>query len=216
MLQRLHWLLVLTGLLLLAACVAAEIEEPVAATDSAETGSVLVAGAATQPPPPTATPEGPLVTTAEPQSVELGSGDSAETPQSESKPVATPAQPDVLAEQDQPFQLGYQQTAYLAADELHVTFIAVPEDSRCPADVDCVWSGAVTVELQLLMPDQPVVTGTLRLVGGIQEGPGELLPGYVFTLQAVDPYPVSTELPTPLTDYVLTLEIGTRPIRPQE
>lgn len=215
MLQRFHWLIVPIGLLLFVSCTMTQGDEPVAATDSAESGSALVTAAATQPPPPTATPEGPLVTTSEPQSVEIGSGDSAEA-QSNSKPAAPPEEPEVSAELDQPFLLGYEQTAYLATDELYVTFSAVLEDSRCPTDVDCVWSGAVTVELQLFLPEQPVETGTLRLVAGQQEGSGELLPGYIFSLIAVEPYPDNADQPTPLAEYVIELQIGTRPIRPLE
>ncbi len=30
-----------------------------------------------------------------------------------------------------------------------ITFLDVVEDSRCPANVDCVWQGRVTVELEI-------------------------------------------------------------------
>ena len=221
MIKRLQWLSVLVFMLLLAACTASQ-GEPAAvttATDLADSSNALTA---VDPTPtkaaaaPTATPEGPLVTTAEPQSVEVGSADSAEASKPEAEPVATPEEPDVVTQQDQPFMLAYQQTALVADDDLFVTFVAVPEDSRCPKGVDCVWSGAVTVELQMILPDSPVITGTLRLVGGVQEGTGELLPGYVFTLLRVDPYPVNGQLPTPLESYAIELQIGTRPIRPTE
>ena len=71
MLQRFHWLIVPIG------CYSCRVQRRKAMNrlrrlilaNWQRTGH---GAAATQPPPPTATPEGPLVTTSEPQSVEIG------------------------------------------------------------------------------------------------------------------------------------------------
>jgi len=57
------------------------------------------------------------------------------------------ASSDVPLEQD--FELRPGQTVSIAGTGQTVTFDAVTEDSRCPANVVCVWAGNARVSLRL-------------------------------------------------------------------
>jgi hypothetical protein len=48
-----------------------------------------------------------------------------------------------------PIQLAPGQSAVFKAEKLEITFVDVVSDSRCAADVTCVWQGAVTVLLAI-------------------------------------------------------------------
>ncbi len=47
------------------------------------------------------------------------------------------------------FDLRVNETAYIADTRLSIQVVAVPEDSRCPTDVVCVWAGNARVSLAL-------------------------------------------------------------------
>jgi hypothetical protein len=55
---------------------------------------------------------------------------------------------------DQDFELRQGQTVKLAGTGETVTFESVAEDSRCPADVVCVWAGNARVALRVGAPGQ--------------------------------------------------------------
>ena len=48
------------------------------------------------------------------------------------------------------FELELGQAVRIAGTDLNVSFVAVEQDSRCPADVTCVWAGDASVNLRLL------------------------------------------------------------------
>ena len=47
------------------------------------------------------------------------------------------------------FDLAVGESALVADGQLRVTFMQVSADSRCPAQVQCIWAGSATVELSL-------------------------------------------------------------------
>src|ERR1044072_8657255 len=47
----------------------------------------------------------------------------------------------------QEFDLRVGQRAVIRKTNLTLRFVTVPEDSRCPSDVTCVWAGNARVEL---------------------------------------------------------------------
>src|SRR5687768_17789148 len=51
-----------------------------------------------------------------------------------------PAASDVIAV-DRDFDLKPGRTARVDGTAITVSFVGVPEDSRCPTDVQCVWAG---------------------------------------------------------------------------
>ena len=67
------------------------------------------------------------------------------SPQTPTK-IAAPLSTEVVL--GKPFFVALQKSTTLP-DELKVTFVRVVEDSRCPQDVDCVWSGQATVLVRL-------------------------------------------------------------------
>jgi hypothetical protein len=55
----------------------------------------------------------------------------------------------VCARLGESFNVRVGQTAYIADTRLSIRVEGVPEDSRCPRDVQCVWAGNARVALDL-------------------------------------------------------------------
>ena len=91
-------------------------------------------------------------------------------------------------------------------DDLRVKFVAVPEDSRCPSDVNCVWAGNAVVTLEFT---EGQCTTTLRLNTHqnpqTPENPKVGL--YRVKLVKLDPYPRSTQKIS-AGDYTATLVVA--------
>lgn len=97
------------------------------------------------------------------------------------------------------------QTAALRVGEtaqtegLTITFVRIAEDSRCPANVDCAWSGQVVVELLVAAPGHEPETVSLTLVGRGMMLQEATLVAETWRLQltSVTPYPRTPEdIPT--------------------
>lgn len=138
--------------------------------------------------------------------------------------VSTPAVPAanapalVEAVLDEPFTLPYGSLATLDDGSLTITFDRIVEDSRCPLDVNCYWSGQVIVALRV---EADGAVGQMVELGGITDSAGVLRPprpelpnspsavigDYTLELLAVTPYPAHhAELPTD-GEYVLSLVV---------
>jgi hypothetical protein len=50
---------------------------------------------------------------------------------------------------DQAFQLRIHQKAVLASDNIKIKFLKVTQDSRCPANVQCIWAGQVEIVVKV-------------------------------------------------------------------
>ena len=104
------------------------------------------------------------------------------------------------------FQLEIGQTAVIQDEELEIQFWNLPEDSRCPSDVVCIWEGQVRITLRVgkTGDEKQEVEVTSRA------GHGDLARSdfgdYRIDLIAVEPYPVSTET-IALEDYGITLVV---------
>lgn len=137
------------------------------------------------------------------------------TPGVEAAPTAASATPGKPA-LGQPFTVGYGQTATLEEIGMAITFQEVVQDSRCPADVTCAWSGVVNVHLLLETPGEPP---RQMLLGGVTDREGKVQgpvveasgptsgwhAGYVIALQQVTPYPLRHDDLPPPEAYVVTL-----------
>ena len=55
----------------------------------------------------------------------------------------------VCARLGEPFDIRVGETAYIADTRLSIRVDGVPEDSRCPSDVQCPWAGNARVSLVL-------------------------------------------------------------------
>lgn len=139
------------------------------------------------------------------------------TPIAEPTPAVTPtAGPQPALGED--FSLKFGEKAVIADVGLQVSFDEVVEDSRCPTDVQCVWSGIVDVRLTAQLPPQPaqsfVVGGTTdaqgNVLGPVVEASGPTVwwyAGYTITLKQVTPYPQHANNPIPFEDYAVTLVV---------
>jgi hypothetical protein len=104
-----------------------------------------------------------------------------------------------------PFDLDYGGTATVSPT-LSVNFFRLLEDSRCPAGVDCITAGKVTVQLRADVTGAGRRTLDLTLDPAKPELAKAAWEGYAFELQEVDPYPQGGESYEP-TDYRLRLLI---------
>ena len=133
-------------------------------------------------------------------------------------PVSTPAPPTGEAALDEPFPLAYGSTAALDDGNLTVTFEGIVEDSRCPSDVMCAWSGQVIAALRIEAAGEDAQTVEL---GGITDSEGILdaqRPGltitptaavgeYTVELLAATPYPAHAAEPPSKAEYTLSLVV---------
>jgi len=79
--------------------------------------------------------------------------------------------------------------AYFGAQPLHLLFREVPQDSRCPTDVQCVWAGNGMVRLEVALGESP---DTPRDLNTTLDPTSTVVGGYRITLLRLLPDPVST------------------------
>ncbi|HEX9106909.1 MAG TPA: hypothetical protein VF832_06770, partial [Longimicrobiales bacterium] len=88
-----------------------------------------------------------------------------------------------------------------------VRFVAVPQDSRCPSDVVCVWAGDATARLDLIVAGDSAQTD---LHTNAQAGSTRVeAHGYVLELTGLDPQPRSGSS-IPPAQYAATLRLNAR------
>ena len=134
-------------------------------------------------------------------------------------PVQSVSAPATLeTPMNEPFVQGYGSAAVLDGGKLTVVFEKVVEDSRCPADVMCAWSGQVVVTLLVETAGEAVQTVNL---GGFTDYEGVLRPqrpeldttpsvtvgGYTIELLAVTPYPAHNAAPPAPEEYQVQLQV---------
>ena len=80
---------------------------------------------------------------------------------------------------------------FLKEFEMNVTFQKVAEDSRCPADVECVWAGVATVDVQLMGTYTRPVNVKLSSIDDVKKGYSKsaIFNGYKISLVELTPYP---------------------------
>ena len=96
---------------------------------------------------------------------------------------------------DERFTLQRGETALVPDDETTVRFDSVSNDSRCPADVDCIRAGEATAHFTLVEAGVPPVPFTLEIEGFVTEVQDieryqfRTAGRYVFALLLLQPYP---------------------------
>ncbi|HYN79880.1 MAG TPA: hypothetical protein VES88_00140 [Gemmatimonadaceae bacterium] len=116
-----------------------------------------------------------------------------------------PSGSDVIS-LDRDFELRPGQTARLDETAIAVSFMGVPEDSRCPADVQCVWAGNGAVSL--VVTDGTGAKSTVILNTTLSPR-SATVSGYEIGFTGLKPDPKQGS-PIPLANYVATLRV-TRP-----
>ncbi len=102
-----------------------------------------------------------------------------------------------------PFVVRMNKTAKQTNGDLQLTLTGIPEDSRCPVDVNCIWEGQVKLFIDAAVPSQKsnlefkVEKSKMGMVSNNFEG-------YKILINNVQPDPVSGEK-TSLEEYVVEL-----------
>jgi len=97
------------------------------------------------------------------------------------------------------FELKSQQYAEIQAENLRITFLEVSEDSRCPADVTCVWAGMVNLKFNISQDQEKEITLSSNNITTVFDK-------YQIQLIDVKPYPVSTKT-IKAEDYIAVLKV---------
>jgi hypothetical protein len=107
---------------------------------------------------------------------------------------------------DQAFALGGGQDAVLRGQNLGLRFTDVLEDSRCPTDVECFWTGQARIAVAV----EPAGSPSTTVEFNTNPAPGQTVntasaAGYTITLESLDPYPTTPDDPISFEDYRATL-----------
>lgn len=81
------------------------------------------------------------------------------------------------------------QTTTMKANKTKVTFKNMKEDSRCPKDVNCVWAGVATAEIEIIGEMNRPLTILLSTMDDANKGYNKTanFEGYNYTLVEVSP-----------------------------
>lgn len=103
----------------------------------------------------------------------------------------------------QEFSIKVGQQLTLEGVDLQVKFTGVPQDSRCPTNVNCIWAGNAEVALGLIHDkcDTIITLNTHRATGA---GDESKVGNFRIKLIKLDPYP-HTERKISPGDYTATL-----------
>ena len=104
---------------------------------------------------------------------------------------------------DESFVLAPGETAVIAARNMEITFVEVPEDSRCPEDAVCVWAGNALVQLEVVRDGVELAIG-LNTTEGSKSAP--VADNLELALEGLGPMP-TTLGPIDKGDYRATLQL---------
>ena len=93
------------------------------------------------------------------------------------------------------------QERQLAGSAVFIAMVKVEEDSRCPSDVQCIWSGNGVISIAMRAGSDSATTYRLNTIVGPQKITAL---GYEVTLDSLTPYPRMSR-PFPKSDYVAYL-----------
>ena len=91
---------------------------------------------------------------------------------------------------DRPFEIEEGGSISLESESIEVRFDAVVADSRCPADVTCVWAGEATVAVSVVESGSGDIVGSIELtLGADPDAVYGNVGDHSIALMALDPYP---------------------------
>jgi hypothetical protein len=114
----------------------------------------------------------------------------------------------VLADFGQQFELKINQSASINSGEVKVNFLRVIEDSRCPADVDCVWSGQIQVAVNVSVKGSTPKTLSLINRAGNKNISTKKFKKYSIEFVKAEPYPKNTNQQTKPADQIISLIVS--------
>ncbi len=106
----------------------------------------------------------------------------------------------------QEFTLGGGQEAVFSGEDLRVRFTDLLEDSRCPTEVECFWTGQARIAIAV----QPAGRASTTADFNTNPAPGQnvqtvRVADYTIGLKSLDPYPRTPDEPISFEDYRATL-----------
>lgn len=122
--------------------------------------------------------------------------------------VGGPARADIPEfNLNEPFVLAGDQEALMPTEKLRLRFADVLEDSRCPTQVQCFWTGQARIAISV----QPNGSGPTTVEFNTNPAPGQTVKSatvgpYSIELQSLDPYPQTPD-EIAFEDYRATLVV---------
>jgi hypothetical protein len=123
-----------------------------------------------------------------------------------------PARADMPAfHLNEAFTLAGGQEGLSASDKLRLRFADVLEDSRCPTQVECFWTGQARIAISVY----PEASSATKVEFNTNPAPGQTVKvadagQFTIELQSLDPYPQTPDDPIALEDYRVTLVVHKR------
>jgi hypothetical protein len=108
---------------------------------------------------------------------------------------------------NEPFTLAGGQEGLIASEKLRLGFAAVLEDSRCPTQVECFWTGQARIAISV----DPEASSSTKVEFNTNPAPGQTVKvaqvgPYSIELQSLDPYPQTPDA-IAFEDYRATLMV---------
>ena len=108
----------------------------------------------------------------------------------------------------QQFPLSGGQEATIAGENLRVRFTDVLEDSRCPTEVECFWTGQARIAAAV----EPAGREATIVDFNTNPAPGQnvqsvAVDGYTIDLKSLEPYPRTPDDGVALEEYTATLVV---------
>jgi hypothetical protein len=109
------------------------------------------------------------------------------------------------------FTLAGSQDGLIPSEKLRLRFAEVLEDSRCPTQVECFWTGQARIAISM----HPDGSGSTNVEFNTNPAPGQTVKvaevgQYRIELQSLDPYPQTPDDPIAFEDYRATLVVRKR------
>lgn len=84
---------------------------------------------------------------------------------------------------------------FLKEYQMNVTFKGIPEDSRCPKGVNCIWAGVAVAQVEVMgVATRPMTLNIATMDNkGRNYSKSADFNGYTISLAQVDPYPGDAE-----------------------
>jgi hypothetical protein len=108
---------------------------------------------------------------------------------------------------NEPFTLAGGQEGLIASEKLRLGFADVLEDSRCPTQVECFWTGQARIAISVY----PEASSSTKVEFNTNPAPGQTVTvaevgPYSIELQSLDPYPQTPDA-IAFEDYRVTLVV---------
>jgi hypothetical protein len=109
---------------------------------------------------------------------------------------------------DKEFILAGGQEATIRGEDLRLRFTEVLEDSRCPTQVECYWTGQARIAVLVQPPGREPTTVQFNTNPAPGQNVQKAQVGeYTVSLQSLDPYPQTSDESIALEQYRATLVV---------